>query len=151
MRRRMQCRCRDIAALLLALVVVAAARAEEPPHVLPEVVVRAPRLPTRLPESIISPPSDAGSNNIGGGSGEGTSDKSGDAKSLERLNQVLKRKVDEINPSFNTPPLDARSPDTKIGVINIPAVQQQYGQNFGRSAIPYRPPPPIYISPLGRR
>ncbi len=148
----MQWRGRDIAALLLALVVVAAARAQEPPHVLPEVVVRAPRRPNLLPETIISPPSppkDAGSNNIGSGSGEGTSDKSGDAKSIERLNQILKRKVDEINPSFNTPPLDARSPDTKIGVINIPAVQQQYGQNFGRSAVPYRPPPPIYVSPLG--
>ena len=47
----------------------------------------------------------------------------------------LKRKVDEVNPTINTPPLDARSPDTRIGVINVPGAQQQYGKNFGNSAI----------------
>ncbi len=71
--------------------------------------------------------------------------------SFDRLNQQLKRKVDETNPSVNSPPLDARSPDTKIGVINIPGVQQQYGKNFGHSVVPYRPPPLVYTSPLGPR
>lgn len=48
--------------------------------------------------------------------------------------------------------IDARSSDLKKGVVNLPAVQQQYGKNFGRSVIPYRPgPPPVYTSPLGRR
>lgn len=73
------------------------------------------------------------------------------AKKIQRLNQQLKRKVDEVNPTINMPPFDARSPDTKIGVINIPAVQQQYGKNFGISAVPYRPPSVTYSAPLGRR
>jgi hypothetical protein len=29
------------------------------------------------------------------------------------------------------------------GVVNMPAVKQQYGQNFGVSVIPYRPPLPV--------
>jgi len=33
----------------------------------------------------------------------------------------------------------------------MPAVQQQYGRNFGVSAIPYRPAPPVFNSPIGRR
>ena len=44
----------------------------------------------------------------------------------------------------NTPPIDAKSQDLKVGVVNIPAVQQQYGRNFGVSAFPYRPPTPVY-------
>ena len=126
------------AGLVLGLFLATAALAQEPePYILPPVVVRPPH-PL---QGVIQ----------GNGSGEGTTDKPGDAKSFERLNRELKRKVDEINPSPNAPPLDAQSPDIKIGVVNIPAVQQQYGQNFGRSAIPYRPPPLIYNSPLGRR
>ncbi len=60
------------------------------------------------------------------------------------LNQKLRREVDRVNPSFNLPPLDARSPDVRIGNINEAAVRQQYGANYGRSAFPYRPPTPIY-------
>lgn len=71
-------------------------------------------------------------------------------RALEQLNKQLRRKVDETNPSVNMPPIDARSSDLKTGVVNIPAVQQQYGKNFGRSVIPYRPAAPIYTSPLGR-
>jgi hypothetical protein len=63
----------------------------------------------------------------------------------------LKRKVDQVNPIQNLPPLDARSQDIKVGTVNIPGVQQQYGQNFGHSVFPYRPPSPVYSSGLGRR
>ncbi len=88
----------------------------------------------------------------GTGNGTTTSDKKGDGKgddkALDQLNRDLKRKVDEVNPTANTPPLDASSPDTKIGVVNIPGVQEQYGKNFGHSAVPYRPPPPVY-APIG--
>jgi hypothetical protein len=38
-----------------------------------------------------------------------------------------------------------------VGIVNVPAVQQQYGQNFGHSVIPYWPPPPVFTSPLGHR
>lgn len=115
-------------------------RQEQAPTLLPPVTVRPP--------SHVLPPEGT---HEGSGSGAGTNDKKADGKALEQLNRDLKRKVDEVNPTINTPPLDARSPDTKIGVINIPGVQQQYGKNFGQSAIPYRPPPPIYSAPLGHR
>jgi hypothetical protein len=42
------------------------------------------------------------------------------------------------------PPIDARSSDTKLGIVNIPAVQQQYGSNFGRSVVPFRVPQPVF-------
>jgi hypothetical protein len=51
---------------------------------------------------------------------------------------------------MNVAPLDARSGDTKVGVINIPGVQQQYGRNFGISVFPYRPASPTFTSPIGR-
>lgn len=72
-------------------------------------------------------------------------------KALEQLNRQLQRKVDETNPSLNMPPIDARSSDLKTGVVNMPAVQQQYGKNFGRSVIPFRPSAPVYTPPIGHR
>ncbi len=136
------------AVFCLALLGVTAARAQEQaqdqfPTLLPPVTVRPPLQP-------LGP----GGINPGSGNGVGTNDKKGDkadGKAFEQLNHDLKRKVDEVNPTTNTPPLDARSPDTKIGVINIPGVQQQYGKNFGQSVIPYRPAPPVYSAPLGHR
>lgn len=76
--------------------------------------------------------------------------ESGSRLALDCLNLKLKQEVDQINPGLTTPsaPLDARSADTKIGLVNIPAVQQQYGQNFGISVFPYRPAPLIYGSPI---
>ena len=70
--------------------------------------------------------------------------------SLGCLNERMKREVDRVNPVLNMPPTDAKSSDLKVGVVNIPGVQQQYGQNFGHSVVPFRPPPPIYNS-FGRR
>jgi hypothetical protein len=86
-------------------------------------------------------------------SGEGRCEASGTGgdHSLGCLNEQLKRKVDQVNPIQNLPPLDARSQDIKVGTVNIPGVQQQYGQNFGHSVFPYRPPSPVYSSGLGRR
>jgi hypothetical protein len=72
-------------------------------------------------------------------------------KGLGCLNQKLKNQVDQASSNASTPtaPLDARSPDLKIGVVNVPGVQQQYGKNFGVSAVPYRPPQ-VFSAPLGR-
>ncbi|MBR0960677.1 hypothetical protein JQ566_25405 [Bradyrhizobium japonicum] len=70
---------------------------------------------------------------------------------MDCLNQKLRREVDRVNPSINLPPIDARSPDNKVGVVNIPGVQQQYGGNFGISVAPYRPAPPVFSAPIGRR
>ncbi len=80
-----------------------------------------------------------------------TANRDKEKRALEQLNKQLRRKVDETNPSLNLPPIDARSPDLKTGIVNIPALQQQYGKNFGRSVIPYRPGPPVYSAPIGRR
>jgi hypothetical protein len=91
-------------------------------------------------------------------SGDGSSNAcvnpgSGSGQALDCLNLKLRQQVDQVNPGSSVPsaPLDARSIDTKIGIVNVPAVQQQYGKNFGVSAAPYRPPPLIYSSPVGRR
>jgi hypothetical protein len=74
----------------------------------------------------------------------------GDEKAFGCMNEKLKGEVDRVNPPIlNIPPIDARSPDLKVGVVNVPAVQQQYGKNFGVSAFPYRPPPPVFVSPTG--
>jgi hypothetical protein len=76
----------------------------------------------------------------------------GGDKSIGCLNERLKRQVDQVNPGpANIPPLDARSQDLKVGVVNTSAVKQQYGKNYGISAYPYRPPPLIYSSPMGPR
>lgn len=75
----------------------------------------------------------------------------GSSRAFNCLNQRLKREVDRVNPSMNIPPVDARSADIRVGVVNMPAVQQQYGRNFGVSVVPYRPAPPVFTSPIGRR
>jgi hypothetical protein len=68
------------------------------------------------------------------------------------LNRRLKQEVDRIAPSANVPPIDARSQDVRVGLANTVAVQQQYGPNFGRSAVPFRPPQPSFAVPTaGRR
>jgi hypothetical protein len=72
----------------------------------------------------------------------------GSSRAFNCLNEKLKKQVDGVNPSLNTPPLDAHSPDIRIGVVNMPGVQQQYGKNFGVSVIPFRPAPPVF-TPLG--
>ena len=63
------------------------------------------------------------------------------------LNQRLSREVERVNPSLNLPPIDARSPDVRVGNVNEAAVRQQYGSNYGRSAFPFRPPPPMLVLP----
>jgi hypothetical protein len=57
------------------------------------------------------------------------------------LNQQLKREVDRVTGTPNIPPLDARSPDVRVGNVNEAAVRQQYGPNYGRSVVPFRPIP----------
>jgi hypothetical protein len=71
----------------------------------------------------------------------------GGDRSLGCLNQQLRREVDRVAPRLDLPPLDARSPDVRIGVVNETAVRQQYGSNFGVSAVPFRPPPVTFTLP----
>lgn len=63
------------------------------------------------------------------------------------LNQQLRREVDRVHPTLNMPPLDARSSDLRVGNVNDPAVRQQYGQNYGLSVYPFRPPAPVFSVP----
>jgi hypothetical protein len=139
--------------------VVSQAVAQEPPsHVLPEVIIGS------------KPAAGSGANTengrgahpgpgAGGGPGANGAPAAADrcaegeagSKAMDCLNQKLKQQVDRVNPSMNAPPLDAKSPDTKIGVVNIPGVKQQYGKNFGVSAVPYRPPPLNYGTSITHR
>jgi len=76
----------------------------------------------------------------------------GGDQSISCLNEQLKRQVDQVNPApGNIPPLDAKSQDLKVGVVNTSAVKQQYGKNYGISAFPFRPPPLVYSTPMGPR
>lgn len=63
----------------------------------------------------------------------------GGEKAFNCANEHFKREVERVNPSLNTPPISAGSQDLRTGVANIPSVRQQYGPNFGRSTVPYRP------------
>lgn len=58
------------------------------------------------------------------------------APSLGCLNQRLKRQVDNIQPSANTPPFDAKSQDVRIGIVNAAAAKQQMAP---------RPPVPTFV------
>ena len=140
----------------LAATAFVAARAEEP-QALPPVTVDAPPPKLVLPSSEggnaqpQTPPTIGGSKPAAGDNGrERCVDvRSGNDNSFGCINERFKRKVDEVNPVLNTPPIDAKSSDLKVGTVNIPAVQQQYGKNFGHSVVPYRPTI-VYPSMTGR-
>ncbi|UWU73892.1 hypothetical protein N2603_27915 [Bradyrhizobium huanghuaihaiense] len=132
--------------LVLAACLVSPAVAEEQVNILPPIVVGS-----STPKSAAdgrSPVSSSGSRT------PASPDRCveveiGSSRSMDCLNQKLRREVDRVNPSINLPPVDARSPDLKVGIVNIPGVQQQYGRNFGVSVAPYRPP--VFSSPIGHR
>jgi hypothetical protein len=60
------------------------------------------------------------------------------------LNQELQQQVQGANPAQPNLPLSATSPSNRVGTFNEQGVAEQYGQNFGKSVIPYRPPTPVY-------
>ena len=56
------------------------------------------------------------------------------------LNQQLQQEVlgsSTANPKL---PLSASSGPNQVGTFNEQSVREQYGQNFGKSVTPYRPP-----------
>ena len=65
------------------------------------------------------------------------------------LNQELEQKAAAVPRIPNIAPVDATSSGVRTGGFNQAAVSQQYGQNFGKSTEPYRPPAPVYAPPLG--
>lgn len=56
------------------------------------------------------------------------------------LTEALRRRIDATKPIANSPPfrLDGAAPNS-IGLITPTEVKQQYGPNFGKSVVPYRP------------
>jgi hypothetical protein len=108
--------------------------------------------PIALPEIRIggSPTPPAGNTAPAGGVDRCVDVQIGSSRAFDCLNRNLREQAGRVNPSMPAAPLDASSPDLKVGTVNIPAVQQQYGKNFGVSVMPYRPPPPIYNVPMGR-
>jgi len=126
-----------ITALVGGLLACAQARAQSP----------APSVPLPPPTTQLSAPPPSGppaEGTIGGGppvqrcieveiGGE-------TASGFGCLNQQLKREVERVNPSLPQAPLDARSSDLAIGIVNPAAIRQQFGQNFGHSGVPFRPP-----------
>jgi hypothetical protein len=130
--------------LIVTIGLVAPGAAEERVTVLPEIVIgRGPSA-----GGATSP----GAATTGAGGRTSAPDRCveveiGSSRAMDCLNQKLKHEVDRVNPTINLPPIDARSPDTKVGVVNTPGVQQQYGKNFGVSVVPYRPPPPTFSAP----
>ena len=64
------------------------------------------------------------------------------------LNQQLQQQVQGSAASQPNLPLTAESSSNQVGIFNEQGVRQQYGQNFGKSAIPYRPPAPVFGSGL---
>jgi hypothetical protein len=135
-------------AVTVAITAAMSARAEDR-KMLPEIVVGAP--PPAVPAPASGPHQSSGSS-ASGGTHERCVDVSiGDDRSFGCLNEKLKRQVDKVNPVQNIPPIDAKSSDLKVGVVNMPGVQQQYGRNFGVSAVPYRPAAPVFALPTGHR
>ena len=65
------------------------------------------------------------------------------------LNQQLQQQAEGAQ-SRGGPaaPLGAGSPSNAVGTFNEQGVKEQYGQNFGRSVIPYRPPAPVFSNGL---
>jgi hypothetical protein len=51
----------------------------------------------------------------------------------------------------SVPTLDASATAVKVGGFSQAALAQQFGQNWGTSTAPYRPPAPTYANPLTSR
>jgi hypothetical protein len=141
---------RPIMLSLVAAVGLASPAPAEEVRVLPEIVIGgdAAKAPGKPDGNAAGRPDVI----IGGNAGNAPAKpekcvENGSSKPIDCLNQKLRREVDRVNPVMNLPPIDARSPDIKTGVVNIPGVQQQYGRNFGVSVVPYRPPPPVFTPP----
>ncbi len=64
------------------------------------------------------------------------------------LNQQLQQEVQGAGAATPSLPLTASSPSNKVGTYNEQSIKEQYGQNYGKSVIPYRPPAPVYSSGL---
>jgi hypothetical protein len=65
------------------------------------------------------------------------------------LNQQLQQEALGAGRPQANAPLTATSPSNQVGTFNEQGVAEQYGQNFGKSVIPFRPPPPVFNNAIG--
>lgn len=63
------------------------------------------------------------------------------------LNQELQQQVQGTGQAVPAIPLGSTSPSNATGTFNEQSLKQQYGQNYGKSVTPYRPPAPVFNSP----
>jgi len=73
----------------------------------------------------------------------------GSAQSYDCINAQLGATAQAIRParSDTDAPVNSASPSNVVGTFNEGATRNRLGQNFGKSAIPYRPPvanPPAF-------
>jgi hypothetical protein len=64
------------------------------------------------------------------------------------LNQRLQSGIEQHRFTSRDAPYSAASPDPAVGGFNATATRERLGNAFGNSAIPQRPPPPNFSSPL---
>jgi hypothetical protein len=72
----------------------------------------------------------------------------GSDESYACLSRELQKLIPQERASSADAPISATSPAPQVGTFNEAATRQFLGSNFGKSAIPQRPPPPVFISPL---
>jgi hypothetical protein len=66
----------------------------------------------------------------------------GTAESYNCLNDTLRTQAAQQHQAAPGVSLDATSPAPAVGTFNQAAVREHLGSNFGKSAVPQRPPPP---------
>jgi hypothetical protein len=64
------------------------------------------------------------------------------------LNQQLQQQTQGGQGAPGIPPVTSSSPSNQVGTFNRQGLSEQYGKNFGKSVIPYRPPAPVYGNSL---
>lgn len=64
------------------------------------------------------------------------------------LNQQLQQQAQDASPTQPQLPLAANAPSNQVGTFNEQGLAEQFGQNFGKSVMPYRPDAPVYNNPL---
>jgi hypothetical protein len=65
------------------------------------------------------------------------------------INQRLKAEVERVQPVGNIAPLQAGSAAVQVGGFSETAMSQQYGRNWGKSVVPFRPPASVFGHTLG--
>ncbi|WCM25949.1 hypothetical protein NDN01_18230 [Sphingomonas sp. QA11] len=76
--------------------------------------------------------------------------KPGGGPDLSCLNRELQTaaKSGQVAPSAAGDTTSRANVPSKVGTFSFSATAQRVGRNFGKSATPYRPPAPVFTSPV---